>query len=40
MSSPLEEVKKEAAERAIQIWQDIPKIGSESELTPANGWQD
>ena len=40
MSSPLEEVKKEAAERAIQIWLDIPKIGSESELTPANGWQD
>ena len=30
MSSPLEEVKKEAALRAIQIWEDIPRISSEN----------
>jgi hypothetical protein len=40
MSSPIEEIKKEAAERALKIWEDIPKITSENELNPANGWQD
>jgi hypothetical protein len=40
MSNPLDSVKREAAEHAISIWQGIPKINSESELTPSNGWHD
>jgi len=40
MSSPLEEVKKEAALRAIKIWEDIPRISSENDLTASNGWQE
>lgn len=30
MSSPIDSVKKEAAELAISIWEAIPKINSEA----------
>jgi hypothetical protein len=40
MSSPIEEVKKEAAERAIKIWEEIPRLSGEGDLTAANGWQE
>lgn len=38
MSNPIESVKKEAAERALKIWEDIPRINDEKELTISNGW--
>jgi hypothetical protein len=38
MSSPIDSVKKEAAEYAISFWENIPKISNETELVPSNGW--
>lgn len=40
MSSPIDSVKKEAAEYAISLWESMPKIASEAELTPSNGWHE
>lgn len=38
MSSPIDSVKREAAEYAISLWENMPKLSSEAELVASNGW--